>query len=91
MSTHSHRVRFAGHGAVRLVDPVQHEIWVERSHRIDADEFYDLPDGVAIDESGLFAERLREWEDCCNYDRPHGGLGGQTPYERLCQKTGAAV
>ncbi|WP_461012952.1 integrase core domain-containing protein, partial [Streptosporangium sandarakinum] len=29
----------------------------------------------------------REWEDYYNYDRPHGGLGGQTPYERLKQKT----
>ena len=64
---------------------------VERSHRIDADEFYRLLDGVVIDDSGLFAERLREWENFYNFDRPHGGLGGQTPYERLRQKTGAAV
>ena len=64
---------------------------VERSHRIDADEFYKLLDGVVIDESGLFSERLREWENFYNFDRPHGGLGGQTPYERLRQKTGAAV
>ncbi|HEY1346661.1 MAG TPA: leucine zipper domain-containing protein [Streptosporangiaceae bacterium] len=27
-----------------------------------------------------------EWEDYCNYHRPHGALGGQTPYERLRQK-----
>ncbi|MBA3575855.1 MAG: IS481 family transposase [Pseudonocardiales bacterium] len=64
---------------------------VERSHRIDADEFYKLLEGVVIDESGLFNERLQEWEDFYNFDRPHGGLGGQTPYERLRQKTGAAV
>jgi hypothetical protein len=44
-----------------------------------------------IDESGLFAERLQEREDLCNFDRPPGGLGGQTPYERLRQKTGATV
>jgi Integrase core domain len=31
--------------------------------------------------------KLREWEDYYNYHRPHGGLGGQTPYERLRQKT----
>jgi Integrase core domain len=31
----------------------------------------------------------RNWEDCYNYHRPHGGLGGQTPYERLLQKTKA--
>lgn len=26
-----------------------------------------------------------------NYDRPHGGLEGQTPYERLRQKTTSPV
>lgn len=45
---------------------------VERSHRIDAE---------------VFNDKLREWEDYYNYHRPHGGLGGQTPYERLKQKT----
>jgi transposase InsO family protein len=64
---------------------------VERSHRIDTDEFYKLLDGVVIDDTDLFNERLREWENFYNFDRPHGGLGGQTPYERLRQKTGAAV
>ena len=28
-----------------------------------------------------------EWEAFYNYHRPHGALGGQTPYERLRQKT----
>nr|WP_241265835.1 hypothetical protein [Streptomyces boncukensis] len=28
-------------------------------------------------------DKLREWEDYYNYHRPHGGLGGQTSYERL--------
>ena len=60
---------------------------VERSHRIDADEFYRLLDGVVIDDTGLFAHKLQEWEDFYNFHRPHGGLGGQTPYERLRQKT----
>ncbi|MBA2631934.1 MAG: transposase, partial [Chloroflexi bacterium] len=64
---------------------------VERSHRIDADEFYKLLEGVVIDESGLFAERLQQWEDFYNFDRPHGGLSGQTPYERLRQKTQVPV
>ncbi len=64
---------------------------VERSHRIDADEFYKLLEGIVIDDSGLFTERLREWEDYYNFDRPHGGLGGQTPYERLRLKTGVTV
>jgi transposase InsO family protein len=62
---------------------------VERSHRIDADEFYRMLEGVVIDDTKLFNEKLREWEDFYNYDRPHGALGGQTPYERLRQKTTA--
>jgi transposase InsO family protein len=62
---------------------------VERSHRIDAEEFYRLLDGVVIDDSQAFDDKLREWEDYYNYHRPHGGLGGQTPYERLRQKTSA--
>lgn len=35
----------------------------------------------------VFNDKLREWEDYYNSHRPHGGLGGQTPYERLKQKT----
>jgi transposase InsO family protein len=64
---------------------------VERSHRIDADEFYRLLDGLVLDDARLFTTKLQEWEDFYNFDRPHGGLGGQTPYERLRQKTGALV
>jgi transposase InsO family protein len=64
---------------------------VERSHRIDADEFYRLLDGVVLDDARLFTTKLQEWEDFYNFDRPHGGLGGQTPYERLRQKTDARV
>jgi transposase InsO family protein len=44
---------------------------------------------VLIDDSQLFRDKLQEWEDYYNYYRPHGGLGGQTPYERLRQKTTA--
>ncbi len=56
---------------------------VERSHRIDAEEFCRLLDGVIGDDAEVFNDKLREWEDYYNYHRPHGGLGGQTPYERL--------
>jgi transposase InsO family protein len=59
---------------------------VERSHRIDSEEFYKLLEGEVIDDARLFADKLQQWEDHYNYDRPHGGLGGQTPYERLRQK-----
>ncbi len=65
---------------------------VERSHRIDEQEFYQLldKDGVS-DDIHLFNTKLREWEKYYNYHRPHGGLDGQTPYERLRQKTGLSV
>ena len=63
---------------------------VERSHRIDADEFYRMLDGVVVDDAKVFSLKLQEWEDFYNFDRPHGALGGQTPYERLRQKIGAA-
>jgi transposase InsO family protein len=64
---------------------------VERSHRIDSEEFYRLLDGVVVDDTELFADKLREWEDFYNFHRPHGGLGGQTPYERLRQKSTAST
>jgi transposase InsO family protein len=62
---------------------------VERSHRIDAEEFYRMLKGVVIDDTKLFNVRLQEWEDFYNFNRPHGALGGQTPYERLREKTRA--
>ncbi|MFI7066993.1 integrase core domain-containing protein [Kribbella sp. NPDC050124] len=40
-----------------------------------------------IDDVNLFNARLQHWEDYYNYDRPHGALSGQTPCERLRQKT----
>jgi transposase InsO family protein len=60
---------------------------VERSHRVDDQEFYQLLDKDGIsDDIHLFNEKLREWEDYYNYHRPHGALEGQTPYERLLAK-----
>ena len=44
-----------------------------------------------IDTAELFNEKLTEWENFYNYARPHGALGGQTPYERLRQKTRTLV
>lgn len=65
---------------------------VERSHRVDDQEFYQLLDRDGItDDIHLFNEKLREWEDYYNYHRPHGGLDGQTPYERLMAKKSAAL
>ena len=64
---------------------------MERSHRIDTDEFYRLLDGVIIDDAKLFNDKLQEWENYYNYHRPHGGLGGLTPYERLRRNTQTRV
>jgi transposase InsO family protein len=64
---------------------------VERSHRVDDQEFYQLLDKDGIsDDIHLFDEKLREWEDYYNYHRPHGALDGQTPYERLIAKMRAS-
>lgn len=65
---------------------------VERSHRVDDQEFYQLLDrGGVTDDIHLFNTKLREWEDYYNYHRPHGALDGQTPYERLLAKTRAGA
>jgi transposase InsO family protein len=65
---------------------------VERSHRVDDQEFYQLLDkGGISDDIHLFNEKLREWEDYYNYHRPHAALDGQTPYERLLAKARAGV
>jgi len=42
--------------------------------------------GVIIDDAKLFNEKLREWEDFYNYQRPHAALNGQTPYERFRER-----
>jgi transposase InsO family protein len=65
---------------------------VERSHRIDEEEFYKLlGQGAISTDIHLFNEKLREWEDYYNYHHPHGALKGQTPLERLMKKTRAGV
>jgi transposase InsO family protein len=64
---------------------------VERSHRIDEEEFYRMLKGVIIDDTNLFNEKLKEWEDFYNYSRPHAGLNGKTPYEKLRDKVSLRV
>ena len=46
--------------------------------------------GVVVDDSKLFTAKPEEWERFYSFDRPHGALGGQTPYERLRQKVGGS-
>lgn len=46
---------------------------VERSHRVDGQEFCQLLDRDGIsDDIHLFKEKLREWEGCHIDHRPHG-------------------
>jgi len=59
---------------------------VERSHWIDEEEFYRMLQGVIIDSSGLFNEKLQEWENFYNFQRPHASFAGRTPFERLQEK-----
>jgi len=53
---------------------------VERSHRSDQEEFYQL---LTYTDDVDLSEKLAEWERFYNFDRPHGAFGGNTPYEAL--------
>ena len=63
---------------------------VERSHRTDDLEFYQL---LSYTDDIDLNEKLRVWEDYYNFDRPHGSLNGKAPYEVLKEKlsTGQSV
>lgn len=56
---------------------------VERSHGTDKDEFYQM---MEYKNDVDLNKKIREWEKFYNYQRPHGGLKGKTPYEVLKQK-----
>jgi transposase InsO family protein len=51
---------------------------VERSHRTDQTEFYQLM--TYMEDVDLIA-KLKAWENFYNYDRPHISFDGKTPYE----------
>jgi transposase InsO family protein len=53
---------------------------VERSHRSDGEEFYQLL--TYIDDVDL-NKKLAQWERFYNFDRPHGAFNGKTPFEAL--------
>ena len=53
---------------------------VERSHLTDKKEFYQLLD--YSDDVDL-NEKITQWEDFYNFNRPHGAFKGKTPYEIL--------
>ena len=56
---------------------------VERSHRSDQEEFYQLLNYV--DDQDL-NKKLDVWEKFYNFSRPHGAFGGRAPYEILRER-----
>jgi transposase InsO family protein len=56
---------------------------VERSHRTDQQEFYQL---LTYKGDVDLEQRLAQWERFYNYDRPHSAFAGKTPYEALREK-----
>ncbi len=53
---------------------------VERSHRSDQEEFYQL---LTYKDDVDLKAKLGEWERCYNLARPHGAHKDKTPYEAL--------
>lgn len=53
---------------------------VERSHRTDKEEFYQL---LTYTDDVDLNKKLEEWERFYNFGRPHGAFKGKTPYEAL--------
>jgi len=56
---------------------------VERSHRTDQQECYQL---LSYTDDVDLAARLAEWETFYNYHRPHAAFAGKTPYEALRER-----
>jgi len=56
---------------------------VERSHRSDQQEFYQL---LTYKGDVDLEAKLDQWERFCNFARPHGAHNGQTPYEALRER-----
>jgi transposase InsO family protein len=53
---------------------------VERSHRTDQAEFYQL---LTYTDDVDLNIKLEAWENFYNFNRPHGAFDGKTPYEAL--------
>jgi transposase InsO family protein len=56
---------------------------VERSQRTDIEEFYATVDLKAPD----LSQQLQSWQDYYNQHRPHGSLGGRTPWQVWYERT----
>lgn len=70
------------HAYIRLATPQLYGK-VERSHRSDQQEFYQL---LSYKGDVDLEERLGEWERLYNFHRPHGALKGKTAYQTLREK-----
>jgi transposase InsO family protein len=58
---------------------------VERSHRTDKQEFYQL---LTYKGDVDLQKKLAEWENFYNFQRPHGAFQGKAPYEALRERFG---
>lgn len=56
---------------------------VERSHRTDEEEFYQL---LTYTDDIDLAAKLSDWEHFYNLSRPHGAFAGKAPYEALRER-----
>ena len=56
---------------------------VERSHLTDKKEFYQL---LSYTDDVDLSQKLEQWENFYNFNRPHGSFKGKTPYEILKSK-----
>jgi len=56
---------------------------VERSHRTDQEEFYQL---LTYTGDVDLTKKLTVWQNFYNFERPHGAFKGKTPYEILKEK-----
>jgi len=61
----------------------QHNGKVERSHLTDKKEFYQL---LCYTDDVDLNEKLKQWEEFYNFNRPHGAFKGKTPYEELMSR-----
>jgi hypothetical protein len=78
ISKRNHRVRFAGHGAVRSAGYLQNDIWIERFHQTLKRWLGRQP--AATDLAGLQAQ-LDAFRLAYNEQRPHRAIGRATPGE----------
>lgn len=56
---------------------------VERSHRTDEQEFYQL---LMYTGDVDLHRKLAEWDRFCNLSGPHGAFNGKAPYEALRER-----